>query len=310
MNKAPNNVDWIGVDWGTSSLRVWGLDGKGNVSASAKSKAGMSHLNQNQFEGELLQLINPWLRADRVTPVICCGMVGAKGGWAEAGYSACPCPPVGGEQVLPISTNDPRIKVHIIAGVSQANPPDVMRGEETQIAGLLRQFPDFSGTVCLPGTHSKWIQMSAGQIKSFTSFITGELFAVLTDHSLLRHSVGKIGWDEVEFLSGVDQAMADPTAISAHLFTLRARALLHDFPPTAARSALSGLLIGMELVATKSLWSNQIVNLIGENELSKKYQTAFSQFGGQTKLYNAQEMVLEGLSHIQGILDRTHKIGS
>lgn len=302
MSNALNDIDWIGVDWGTSSLRAWGVDDQGNIKAFATSKAGMGQLEPNQFEDELLKLIDPWIAAGRVTLVICCGMVGAKGGWAEAGYTPCPCAPVTDTHLLKVPTKNQRIATYIIPGVSQKNPPDVMRGEETQIAGLTRQFPGFNGTVCLPGTHSKWVQMDGGQIISFTSFITGELFALLSEQSLLRHSVGKSGWDEAHFQDGVDQAMDNPVAISAELFSLRARFLLQDFPAVAARARLSGLLIGLELAATQKLWLSQTTMLIGDSELSDKYQTALKHLGAQTKLFSGQELVLAGLTHVKGEL--------
>ena len=90
--------------------------------------------------------------------------------------------------------------------MSQSKPADVMRGEETQISGYLAQNPNFNGSICLPGTHTKWVQISAGEIVSFRTFMTGELFNIISKHSILRHSVDE-GWDEKAFLESVSEGM-------------------------------------------------------------------------------------------------------
>ena len=143
--------DWIAADWGTTHLRVWAMSGASQTDA-AGSDRGMGKLAPDQFEPALLDLIAPWL-GDGVTPVIACGMVGARQGWTEAGYGRVPC---GALDAAPVRapTADPRLAVWILPGLSQADPPDVMRGEETQIAGFLSLNPGFDGVICLPGTYS------------------------------------------------------------------------------------------------------------------------------------------------------------
>ena len=114
-------------------------------------------------------------------------MVGARQGWIEAPYASVPCTPA--TQTIAPECRDPRLEMHILAGIRQLHPPDVMRGEETQIAGVLLREPGFEGVICLPGTHTKWAEVAGGIITSFQTFMTGELFGLLSTQSVLRHSM-------------------------------------------------------------------------------------------------------------------------
>ena len=121
-------------------------------------------------------------------------------------------------------STDPRLDVRVIPGLKQTSPADVMRGEETQIAGYLAGNPGFDGVLCLPGTHSKWVQVSAGEVVSFRTFMTGEMFALLARTSVLRLTVGE-GWHDAAFADAVADSMARPEALSQRLFSIRAEGL-------------------------------------------------------------------------------------
>ncbi len=138
----------------------------------------------------------------------------------------------------------------------QDRPADVMRGEETQVAGVLALHPGFDGVICHPGTHSKWVQVSAGEVVSFQTYMTGEIFALLSTQSVLRHSLAE-GWDDAAFDAGVADALQSPEKFAARLFSLRAEFLLHGLTPAKARARLSGLLIGIELAGAKPYWLGQ-----------------------------------------------------
>ena len=127
----------IAVDWGTTRLRAWAMSGGGAVLAGAESERGMGRLSPPEFEGALLEIISLWLAKGRRTEVLVCGMAGARQGWQEAPYRKVPCEPVLPGMQIAVRARDKRLDVHIIPGLSQASPPDVMRGEETQLAGLL-----------------------------------------------------------------------------------------------------------------------------------------------------------------------------
>ncbi|WP_372835491.1 2-dehydro-3-deoxygalactonokinase, partial [Puniceibacterium confluentis] len=198
-----------------------------------------------------------------------------------------------------VGTSDPRLRVRILPGVKQEHPADVMRGEETQIAGFLALNPGYDGIICLPGTHCKWAHVSAGEIVSFRTFMTGELFALLSRQSVLRHSVPASGWDEGAFADAVDRVMSRPESLAASLFGLRAEALLHDLDGTAARSRLSGLLIGAELAAAKPYWLGQQVALLGDTAIAAPYRAALMAQSVPVTLADAERMTLEGLKAAQ-----------
>ena len=285
------NVDWIAVDWGTTHLRAW-LMGAGEE-VCLRSDKGMGTLAPEEFEPALLELVGEHLTGP--TPVIACGMVGARQGWVEAAYARTPCKAPGVAQATRVPTADARLQMHILPGVSQDNPADVMRGEETQIAGFIAEHPDFDGVLCLPGTHTKWVRISAEEIVSFQTVMTGELFALLSTGSVLRHSVGE-GWDASAFETAVSDGISRPQAIAAKLFTLRANSLLHDQAPDVARARLSGLLIGLELAATKPYWLGQEIALIGAPDLCKTYATALIAQGLTPTTYSGDDMTLAGLT--------------
>jgi 2-dehydro-3-deoxygalactonokinase len=223
-------------------------------------------------------------------------MAGSRQGWAEAPYIPVPAPPPGAAQAVPVQTRDPRLDVAILPGLRQESPPDVMRGEETQIAGVLAARPGFDGVICLPGTHSKWAQVSAGEVVSFRTFMTGEMFALLAGHSVLRHTVAASGWDPDGFADALTVGMSHPARLGAELFRLRAEALLQDLAPDRARARLSGLLIGMELAATRPYWLGQEVTLVGETGLCDAYAAALSAQGTAAGRLDPTQVTLAGLA--------------
>ena len=283
--------DWIAVDWGTSNLRVWAMGASG-VLAHAESEDGMGRLARDAFEPALLALIAPWLGVG-VTPVLACGMVGSRQGWFEAPYRAVPCRPLDAGVSVPV--RDGRISLRIAPGLKQANPPDVMRGEETQIAGAIA-LGVVDGVICLPGTHSKWAQVSAGEVVSFQSFMTGELFALLSEQSVLRHGMGGDGFDDAAFDAALSVAISRPERLAARLFSLRAEGLIGDLPAASARARLSGLLIGIELAAARPYWLGQAVTLIGAPAISALYARALAAQGLVARLLPATDCTLAGLT--------------
>ncbi|MFK7856341.1 MAG: 2-dehydro-3-deoxygalactonokinase [Granulosicoccus sp.] len=287
---------WIGVDWGTTNLRVFAINAEGKVLAENTSDKGMGCLNVDEFENALLELIERWLTDDKVTPVYACGMVGARQGWQEAQYRTVPCLPVCGQGLTTVNTNDDRITFKILPGLSQQNPCDVMRGEETQIAGLLKLNPSFKGTVCLPGTHSKWVSISDGVVTSFKTFMTGELFSLLSNQSILQHSVSANEWDFPAFLKAALKAVDEPQQTMSKLFEIRASSLLNDVSSTTARSTLSGMLIGQELGMATNYWQKKEVALLGATEVSSLYADTLTELGINIEMINAKQATLEGLS--------------
>jgi len=297
-------ISLIAADWGTSNLRVWGMDYQGNVINKITDGKGMSSLKPSEFEPHLIDLIGNWLpkEGNAKCPIIICGMAGAKTGWKEAAYLKAPCPPVNKEKIIQIETEDQRISVSIVPGIMQKSPSDVMRGEETQIAGYLSKNPDFDGIICLPGTHTKWVHISAGEIVSFKTFMTGEIYQTLSKHSILKDSVKSNDFDSTAFLEAFEHIYSNPALLSSKLFGLRAIDLLENTSTKFLKSKLSGYLIGSELAGAKSYWLGQNIVMIGNDDLCILYEKVLKKLGSNATIENAQNVTLNGLKQV--CLDR------
>jgi 2-dehydro-3-deoxygalactonokinase len=290
--------DWIAVDWGTSHLRAYAMRGTDCLDR-AQSSDGMGTLAPAAFEGAFLSLVGGWLLDNGPLPVIACGMVGSRQGWVEAPYRSVPCAPVGGPLVQ-APTRDPRLHVHIVAGLKQTRPADVLRGEETQIAGFLARNPGWDGVICLPGTHSKWAHVSAGEVVSFQTYLTGEMFALLSEQSVLRHSLS--GWNAAGFDAGLAQGLERPEWLLARLFALRAEGLVAGLDPATARARLSGLLIGAELAGARPYWLGQRVAVIGADGVAMLYAQGLRSLSVPVTVQDVTEMTLAGLSAARALL--------
>ena len=281
-------VDWVAVDWGTTHLRAWLMAGNDRVIERRQSDQGMGALTRDGFEPALDALLHDL--PGRVS-VLACGMVGARQGWAEAPYLTTPCAPPSLDSATRFQTA--RFDVSILPGIRQLDPADVMRGEETQILGFLADQPRFDGVLVMPGTHNKWVRISAGEVVGFRTFMTGELFALLSTHSVLRHSVAAQGDDDAAFDAGVAQGMRGDLA--GALFSIRAESLLRATPPESARARLSGLLIGAELAAARGFWLGMDLAVMGDTGLPAAYARALAAQGARPAMHPADALTLAGL---------------
>lgn len=301
---------WVAVDWGTTHMRLWCLAADGTVLTRRTSDKGMGQIAADAYENILLDLLADHLPADAALDVVVCGMAGSRQGWIEAPYVATPCDPRAGVVATSAPVSDPRLNVHILPGVKQRDPADVMRGEETQIRGVIAEKPSFDGVICLPGTHTKWVRVQAGRIVEFATIMSGELFEVIGQHSVLRHSIGNTGWDAAAFESSCLKAAQDPAHLIGSLFGLRAQSLLADLGPAAARASLSGLLLGAELGAMRRLWDATPVTIVGENTLAQAYATALALHGQVAQVADAETTTLNGLRDAYAQLQETEIHGS
>lgn len=282
--------DWIAADWGTTNLRLWLMSGL-DAMEERSSPRGMSALSgPADFQAALAGATQGW----PLVPVIACGMIGARQGWVEVPYVSAPC------NALPLLTaiaGQPDGRAVLIAsGVMQAQPADVMRGEETQVAGLLQASPGFDGVVCLPGSHTKWIRVSAGEICHFQTVMTGEVFGLLAHGSVLRHSIGQGLADpcSAAFTDAVAAAISQPLQAWARLFGLRAQALIGSDDNESA-SRLAGTLIGMDLGASRSYWLGQKVVILCAPKLAALFQSALQSQGANGIIGDVDEVTRAGL---------------
>jgi 2-dehydro-3-deoxygalactonokinase len=283
----------IAVDWGTSSLRAYRLDLSGHVRETRSAAAGIMTVAAGAFPQVLEAQLGDWLDD---TPIVMSGMIGSRQGWLEIPYADCPAGAAEiARGVRPVSWGAGR-RAWIVPGLScrdEAGVPDVMRGEETQLLGALGDLPDGEATICLPGTHSKWVRLRDGRILSFATAMTGEAFAVLRRHSILGRLMpeGEDRDDDAGFDAGVRRA-GEAGGLLHHLFGVRARGLFGEVPAEALASYLSGILIGREIVDLAPATGR--VHLIGAPRLAALYERAL-RASGRTATILDPDCVARGL---------------
>ncbi|WP_306049612.1 2-dehydro-3-deoxygalactonokinase [Oceaniradius stylonematis] len=288
------------VDWGTSRLRLWAVDGAGTVLGEARSGEGMGATEPRAFEG-ILEHHLAELGAGPKVPVMMCGMVGSRQGWQEAPYVEVPARlETIIERALPVS-GTPR-EVRILPGIADRSveTPDVMRSEETQLLGLSRIAGNGAeGLVCMPGTHAKWVLIGEGgtQVSGFATALTGDLFAALSRASVLRHSLsGDAGLDGASFDKAVRAAIDEPARMLMRLFAIRSRALLHGADAAHASASLSGTIIGQDIAGALARFGKpERLTLVGGGTLGALYARALDLVGIATDVFDGEELARAGL---------------
>jgi len=275
--------------------------GPEGVTFETSSSQGMGKLAREQFPSvlsELLADVHP--SGGESLEVLICGMAGARQGWLEAPYLEAPTDLRGllaGAVRPPMP--DGRINPAILPGVCQRGGADnVMRGEETQLLGLAALRPAFEGVVCMPGTHSKWAQLSGTRIEQFSTAMTGEIYEVLRSHSVLRHSLGGDldGPGRADgFAQGAAAGLERPEQLLGRLFEVRSRSLLSGKQPDWCAGFLSGLLIGTEIGSNRHLIGKEPVPLIGSRALCALYAQVLRLAGAEGEPQDATRIVLAGL---------------
>lgn len=273
----------VAVDWGSSSLRGARMDAGGKVQEHRSFDRGILTVAPGEFPSVFEACFGDWMNSGD-TICLMSGMVGSKLGWLEAPYCSCPA---GFEEVAAkLAWVDPG-RVAIVPGLSCEHDglpgvaglqciPDVMRGEETQILGALQLLGLHQGLVVLPGTHSKWARVQAGRVQSFSTFMTGELFALLRQHSILSRTLpaGDGEFDAGAFDQGVTLALRGDSLLHT-AFGVRTLSLFDRLPAAALPSYLSGLVIGEELRGRTWQGAADVV-IVGAGALSLRYQRALA----------------------------------
>ena len=291
----------IAIDWGTTSFRACRLSAQGDVLETRHAPRGILAVEPGGFARVLEEEAGDWIAAG-AAPVVMSGMVGSRQGWAEVPYVQCPA---GHDELfrklVPIEIQKGQ-KAWLVPGVScidAAGVPDVMRGEETQVLGVLDDLPG-AGLVCLPGTHSKWVSVRERRIVSFMTYFTGEAFSVLQQHSLLGRMMDKGTKDETAFAEGIERSGEDGGLLH-HLFGVRTRGLFGELAAPSAASYLSGILIGHELRSAAR--GAPAVHFLGEPALVALYAQAAHFLGLATT-------ILDPLAAARGLFALGGKIGA
>ena len=301
----------IAVDWGTSNLRAWRLDGAAGVVGHAAagvvghaaSAQGITRVAPGGFAATLRETVGAWLD-DGERQVLLCGMVGSRQGWVEAPYLPCPATPAAIAAAL-VDVPFDGAEVKLIPGLSGRDAdgtPEVMRGEETKLVGLMAALGG-TGLVCMPGSHTKWARLQDGRIAGFATYFTGEAFAALRDGTILGRMMRHDGAVDAEgFRRGVARS-GESGHLLHHLFGVRTLGLFDQLGEAQAAGFLSGLLIGHEVraaIADAGADAGQTaVHLVGDATLVGLYATALEACGGRAEAM-ALDAALAGLILIGG----------
>ncbi len=286
----------LALDWGTTTLRGACLAANGTVLAQRVFPRGILSVPTGGFPAAFEECFGDWARGSARACLIS-GMAGSKQGWVEAPYCACPAGFADVAAQLQWIT-DPALTLPtaIVPGLCceqacdlphLASVPDVMRGEEVQIFGAMFLGSSVEGLFILPGTHSKWAWVQSGRVTAFQTFMTGEFFAVLSQHSLLARTIDTIAaFDAQAFALGVARASQSGSLLH-NAFGARTLALMSRMEAGPLASFLSGLVIGDELRSLRRDTSADIV-LIGSDNLTRRYALAFETLGVATRSLGAE----------------------
>lgn len=295
-----NKVDWLIIDWGTTNFRAFAMLDGGALVDKIEQPLGLLQVRDGEFAQELECVLKAWLGDYQHLPIYMAGMVGSAQGWVDVPYVPAP---VASEQlalgahqlVLPWGA-----KATIVPGVSYQNQQgdfDVMRGEEVQLFGLQHLIGEPSFCAALPGTHSKHVSVEQGELTQFRTFMTGEMFSLLAEHSILGRGLPKQIASEPAFLKGVEESGGSD--LTAKLFSVRTHRLFSNLSEESVLDYLSGLLIGQEL---KSLNTRHLY-LVGGTRLCEHYQMACEALNVTNEYINGDEAFLVGMRQIKQVMN-------
>lgn len=275
----------IGLDWGTSSARAYRIARDGTVIDTRSARCGVQNLEGRTFEQAFDALVGDW--HDESLPRLAAGMIGSRNGWVEVPYVAAPATL---EALAAGIRRTPGGELAIVPGVIARDPegtPDVIRGEETQLFGALDD-ARADALLVMPGTHSKWVSARAGRIVDFATWMTGEIYAVMLQHSILgRLAESSAAMRDAAFVRGLDSGLRDG-AIAHDFFAARSLVLTGELAPADVADFLSGLLIGRE-VHDGRRWAQargdrlDNVHVVGADALADRYATALARAGIETR---------------------------
>jgi 2-dehydro-3-deoxygalactonokinase len=284
---------FIAVDWGTTNRRAWRLDPDGAVAGEMEDDRGILAVPKGGFHAAVSEL------RERLgdLPMLMAGMVGSNRGWVEAPYVPCPAGLADLAERLCWIENE---RAAIVPGVAYTGDgaADVMRGEEVQLLGAHAEGwigPDAS--LCHPGTHNKWVRLAGGRIAAFRTVMTGEMFNLLREHSILADLLAKPAEPGAAFDSGVRHGLGHDD-LTAELFSVRARTLLGKARREEASAYVSGLLIGADLKIGLRLAGDGEIVTMGRPELTRLFCAALAVAGRPAREMDGEKAFLAGARHL------------
>ncbi|MFY0681677.1 MAG: 2-dehydro-3-deoxygalactonokinase [Thalassovita sp.] len=283
MNLAASDAALIGLDWGTSSLRALLIDTVGNVVDVISTPQGIMHVEGRDFDAVFHDLIGGWL-AEKALPVVASGMITSRNGWVETPYAQVPAGKDELAGALVEFTTSKGIEIHFVTGMTteHGGAPDVMRGEETQIIGAAAMGLG-DGMYVMPGTHSKWLTVKDGAIDDYKTYMTGEMFGVIKDHTILGTLMNGEATDDAGFRIGVKEGFSAGPDLLHNLFHVRTMPLFGKISEERTADYLSGMLIGAEIASGVREFEGDLVTIVARGDLADRYEVALEIAGMKSR---------------------------
>jgi 2-dehydro-3-deoxygalactonokinase len=295
--------DFIAINWGSSNFRAYRIDETGRARDTLTEAAGIAALDRAGMEAQIERVNQRWPGVDAL---YACGMIGSNIGWVDAGYVDCPvgleelagrlhATEIGGRKMLIV----PGLACHRAAD----NAPDILRGEETELFGLMSagRIP-LNGMVALPGTHGKWVQIVDGRVADFMTAMSGEIFDRLTANGLLASIVGAPAQPGPAFDAGVRASASRKLGLGTLLFGARARVIRQELARDDAASYLRGLLIGAEIADASAIYpigEGGTITLIGTSQVCAMYARGLMLLGLASQTVDAADATLRGFAALR-----------
>ncbi|MEM8732188.1 MAG: 2-dehydro-3-deoxygalactonokinase [Pseudomonadota bacterium] len=297
----------MAVDVEAGHLRIWALSADGAVLDRVSAVSGVADVRAETVEALILEHAGTWI--DGPIRVLVSGLLSPSG---DAAPVPLPCAPPDGSHARPLAMKDPRLRAYALPPVVQSRPADVLQGTYVQVAGFLKAQSQFDGVLCLPGAYSRWVQVSAAEIVSVRSFMTGALFDLLSDDLGLGAYLEEAltDPDRASFEAGVQDGLARSHLLTSDILELRATALLARQTSEAARARLFGLLVGVELAGARPYWLGQNLAVIATAPLTQLYQSALHMQAVTASCVDGEEMMLAGLRAACATLDPDDQVSN
>lgn len=266
--------------WHPTDKRVWALDANGAV-------ALFKDFDPAAGPAALLDFVSA-LGKGATVPVV----VSGSSDWVQPALHAVPCKmDLQGTEIVQVDGAN----LYFLPAVQQAAPADVIHGQEATIAGFLSDDKEFDGVLCVVGAHTKWVHISAEEIVSFQSFMTGELADFVADKSSLNAAFGAGGFDSAAFEDAMSETLSRPERLASKMVEIQSAVMQGSLPERSARSRLLGFLIGAELGATRPYWLGQNVVVLADGEVGQAYLQALKSQGAMARLVGAEAFTVAGL---------------
>ncbi|KZY52694.1 2-keto-3-deoxy-galactonokinase [Sulfitobacter sp. KE29] len=282
-----SNADWLAVEVHEARLQVWAMQGASVLESAISDGEAAEPGDLAAFDAALAKLAAPW-QLPRL-PVFVAGM---PAGRTDAAPRMVPCSATA-ERTMAVATEN--FDLQVIPPLRQQTPSGLLQGAETRIAGFLSLNKDWDGVICLPGATSVWAQISAGEVVSFQTFLTGELLALLGDGPPAEGTA----LDDTAFDDALSDGLSRPERMAGRLASIRAELALQDIPPPTAEARLAGTLIGAELAAARAYWLGQTLAVIGTGGAVPLYLRALSQQGAPATEADGSRMALAGICAVR-----------